>query len=385
MPARSMLVSLAAVAAFSITSVVGAGSAPADPATDPVDGRPVPEGFRLGATTWTSPATGWVLGETTCDGEPCAATIRTLDGGRHWSLTGTLTTPLAESGGPGVTEVAFADPLHGWAYGPSLHATSDGGRRWEEAAIPAGDSQVLAVAGNPFVVYAVTSPCEIGQPAECSDPATLWRSAPALAARGIWHEVPGVDLPVASAATLAVEGPTAYVLVPQPPPQPDTFYATEDTHSWPERPSPCDPSLGETLVDVAPRSPRDVALLCVAQSGFSRAVKNVYRSDDTGRTTTSAGTAPELGIRTELAVAPDGTLALASVSSGSWIYLNEGGTTWTTPVALADGGNGWNDLVLTTPRTGWVVYDPAPFTVSTSALFTTDDGGQTWGPVDLTG
>jgi photosystem II stability/assembly factor-like uncharacterized protein len=388
-PARSVRMSLMAAMAVTVVTVlavasVGLAAGPAsDQAAATTAQEPVPEGFRVRATTWRTPASGWVLGETTCDGTPCAATIQTRDGGQRWWLTGTMDTPLAEPGGPGVTEVDFAGPRIGWAYGPSLFATSDGGRTWAEADLPGDGTQVLDLAANAGSVYAVVSPCEVGRPAECETPPALWHSLPALAALGVWRQVP-VDLPVVTAATVAVEGPSAYVVAPEPPPFPGAFYATDNGRTWSARPTPCDNQAGEVLTDAAPQNRREVALLCVAQAGFSRAAKTAHRSDDNGRTTTPAGTAPLLGITSDLAAAPDGTLALASASSGSWIYLNDGGTPWTTPVAFADGGLGWNDLTMPGADVGYVVYDPAITRTETAgSLFATRDGGRTWTPVDL--
>ena len=145
------------------------------------------------------------------------------------------------------------------------------------------------------------------------------------------------------------------------PPAPDAFFATEDGRRWSARPSPCDKEgNGDVLADVAPTSRRDVALACVGSAGFSKAAKRVFRSDDGARTTTPAGITPEWGIASKLAATPGGTLALASTSSGSWIYLNDtGAEVWTTPVEEGDGGAGWNDLTFTGEDVGWVVYSPA--------------------------
>ena len=51
-----------------------------------------------------------------------------------------------------------------------------------------------------------------------------------------------------------------------------------------------------------------VALLCDGNPGFSKAVKAVYRSANTGRTDTYAGTMGLYGIQAELAVSPAGDL-----------------------------------------------------------------------------
>ena len=64
--------------------------------------------------------------------------------------------------GPGVTEVRFTDSSHGWVFGPALWSTSDGGATWTKEA-PPGGPQVLALAADADAIYAVVSPCRVGQ------------------------------------------------------------------------------------------------------------------------------------------------------------------------------------------------------------------------------
>jgi photosystem II stability/assembly factor-like uncharacterized protein len=386
---RRLLAACAASVALGAALIAGPAAAGATrEQAGPESPAAVPDGFRAQSVTWVTPGLGWLLGTATCEGgEPCTPVLRTRDGGRTWSAAGDVGAPLAPPGEPGVADVDFAGPLRGWAFGPSLHTTADGGRTWREAPLPGGGQRVLDLVAGPATVYAVVSPCAIGEPPwECTEPPTLWRAPATPFGPARWRPV-DVDLPVGAEAELAQWGRTAYVVGQLPPPTPDAFYATTDGVRWSERPSPCDKEgNGEVLVDVAPTSPSDVALLCVGSAGFSRAAKTAYRSTDAARTTTSAGTAPELGILTELAATRSGTLAMASTSSGSWIYLDDtGGTDWSTPVAEGDGGAGWNDLSFTTDRVGWVVYAPANWFPGTGTLMRTGDGGRTWAAAPLTG
>jgi photosystem II stability/assembly factor-like uncharacterized protein len=126
-----------------------------------------------------------------------------------------------------------------------------------------------------------------------------------------------------------------------------------------------------------------VALLCVGDAGFSKATKHVFRSTDTAKTTTDAGITPRLGIQSTLAATPSGTLAVASVSSGSWLYRNTGATTWETVLDEADGGSGWNDLLFTTDQDGFLIHAPAAGWTGEGTLLTTHDAGATWTPVKI--
>ena len=183
---------------------------------------------------------------------------------------------------------------------------------------------------------------------------------------------------------LAQYGTVAYLVVPSAlldAPTADVLEVTLDGVSWSSRPDPCHPDQGETLESVAPITSTRVALLCNANIGFGKAAKRVVRSDDNGLTTRSAGMLPLLGIVSQMAAAPNGTLIVSSFSIGSWIYRNDGGKTWTTSVDSADGGEGWNDVVMTTNQIGWVIHGPASSPFLAGELGTTSDGGVTWAPV----
>ncbi|RFS81785.1 hypothetical protein D0T12_29095 [Actinomadura spongiicola] len=347
-----------------------------------VRGRPVPGDFRAQSSTWPSPRRGWVLGTVPCPAGRCTAVATTRDGGRTWSAVGAPPAPLAPPGEAGITKIRFADVRHGWAFGPSFYATSDGGHTWREAAPPGDGRRVLSLAADAGVVYAAVSPCALGVPPyECDKPPSVWR---ARVGHGKWRRVP-VTLPAgtASGVILALHQRTAYIAMPGTAGQPDAFFASDSGRRWSPRPSPCDKEHAEALVDVAPMPRGRVALLCVGDVGFSKATKHVFRSTDTARTTSDAGTTPRPGIWSALAATPSGTtLAVTSVADGSWIYRSTGDVTWATVVENLDGGAGWEDLLFTTDRNGFVVYAPAGLN-GEGVLLATSDAGETWAPVTI--
>jgi photosystem II stability/assembly factor-like uncharacterized protein len=346
----------------------------------------IPSGFHAQSLSWVSATHGWMIGSGPCGQTTCTTVVRTTDGGGTWKKIGTLSAPLTLEEATGVTEVRFADDLHGWAFEPTLWATSDGGATWQRQAPPGNGRLVLALAGDSDAAYAVVSRCRLNR--LCKFPATLWRTTPG---QGSWTQV-SLTLPDLSAfntVVLAVHGVVAYLAVPSfllhagASADPDVLDVTADGKQWSTRPDPCDPGNGETLTSVAPISDTKVALLCQGNIGFGKAEKRVLRSNDTGQTTSPAGTMPLYGIVTQLAAASNGTLAAASFSIGSWIYRNAGGETWTTQVDLGDGGMGWNDIVFTTNQIGFVIHGPASCCGGhgPGELWTTADGGVTWSPV----
>src|SRR5205814_3094716 len=129
-----------------------------------------------------------LLGRGTCGQKSCAVVLRTTDGGVTWSKVGAFNAPVTLEDQAGVTEIRFADDLHGWAFEPGLYATSDGGVTWERQRPPGNGHLVLALGGDAQAVYAVVTECRFGQ--NCTRPATLWRTTPG----GSWTQV-SVTLP----------------------------------------------------------------------------------------------------------------------------------------------------------------------------------------------
>jgi photosystem II stability/assembly factor-like uncharacterized protein len=352
-----------------------AGTLPAAAAT--VAGATRPKDFAAQSITWVSPTRGWMLGSAPCGARSCRDVVATTNGGRTWVLRGKVRAPLSPYGHRGVTELRFANRQIGWAYGPALHATTDGGASWLPEAIPGGGRRVLAMTAGTDAAYLVESACKPNRPLNhCHHPSILWTSQPPGAG---WTKV-SVNLPVSNQGLLASVGWVAYVAIPRLYPDRDVLYATVDGTTWERRTVPCSKPRDETLTSVAPMAKRRVALLCIGDPGIGKSVKRVFRSNDAARTLRSAGTAPLLGITSQLAATPDGTLALASFSSGSWIYRNVEGRTWTTAADLGDGGEGWNDIGFTTDTTGFVIHGPEAF-FGPGELWGTTDAGATWGPL----
>ncbi len=339
----------------------------------------VPKNFRANSITWDTPKNGWVLGTGKCSPAPCSDVIGTIDDGKSWRLVGSVPAPIAtqrRSKALGVTEIRFATPKVGWAFDPALQQTTDGGRTWAPATIPGGGQQVLSLATNSTEAYAVVSACK-WLTGICKKPLTFWHTTSLTG--GSWTQIP-LDLPVNLAANVSVFGRTVYVIDPLLEfGADDKLYASTDGRHFSSRPAPCDHTQDLELTQAVATSATDVALLCYGDPGFSKAVKIVYRSSDTGKTDTSAGMAGLYGIQSQLAASPSGNLAIASQSDGSFLYINDTHKkTWTMVEGIGDGGLGWNDIVYSSGQEAWVVYSPAALFDGLGQLYVTRDGGKTW-------
>jgi len=363
-----------------VLSVSGALLAGATPAS----ARGVlPDGFRAQSISFVTRDHGWILGKGGCGATAnCTQVLHTVNGGQTWHKVGAIHAPLDQDKIGGVSEIRFADDLHGWAFYPSFWATDDGGHTWTKQAIPGGGLQVPVVAADADATYALISHCRLSQtPATCT-PAELWKSTLQLPA---WTKTSlkikkGL---VTNAARISMHGEVAYLIVPTES-DPDFVRATVNGTFWQPRPDPCT-RPDESVVDVTATSDTGVVFTCVGDPGLGHSWKRVFRSNDTGRTAATYGAIPTDGIVTQLAAAPNGRLIMTSWGApGSWIYRSNVGRAWTTPEALGDNGAGWNDVTMTTNQVGFVVHGPAavyPAGERPGQLAETQDGGESWLPV----
>jgi len=357
-------------------AVAGGSASPAGPAREPASAS-LPAAFKAASITWLSGKRGWILGSAPCGKRSCAHVAGTSDGGKTWRLVGSMPVPIATNATPsdvGVAEIRFATSAVGWAFGPALLRTGNGGRTWAPLPVPGHGKQVLALDATAAGTYAVVSPCKEFAQKCTATMLSFWR-ADSPAGRS-WTRIP-VRLPINSLARIAGFGKTVYVVDPG---LPGTLYASTDGRHFAARRSPCSAATESGLVQAVPTSATAVALLCVGDPGFSKAVKTVYRSANTGRTVSSAGTTPARGIEAELAASTSGSLLVAAWADRSSIYLNDSHkTAWTTALDLGDGGAGFADLAYVTSKVAWAVYGPvSSFSANFGKLYVTRDGGKHW-------
>jgi len=92
-----------------------------------------------------------------------------------------------------------------------------------------------------------------------------------------------------------------------------------------------------------------------------------------------------------LSAATVSTLAIATSSAATGIYRSvNGGDTWTTPLSLNDGGEGWGDFGFTDSTHGFAIHAPigryqtagtGATSVDTGTMYITSDAGATWSAV----
>lgn len=108
---------------------------------------PVPGGFRPVSFTAISDSDWWLLGSAPCKRAPCTSIVTTRDGGRSF-----VGLPAPRTGR--VDQLRFADLHNGFAFGPELWRTHNGGETWKPVEL-GGNVEDLTAAGG--WVYALLS------------------------------------------------------------------------------------------------------------------------------------------------------------------------------------------------------------------------------------
>lgn len=406
---RSRVVALAGVAVLA----AGCGSSLGQH-TGTVRGRPssglptIASNLNLTALSFVTPKDGYVLGSRCHGSAPTCKTVvmATLDGGQTWKASAPPSAaagdgPVTTTGGPGVsavTDITFANRLDGWAWGPSLYATTDAAASWRRIATL---GQVLALAVVGKQVWVVEAGCT-SQTRRGACPLVL-QSAPI--GGGAWTSTPGLPPVRATAATLvATSSEEAWLEVAGPSAggggSPLILYGTSDAGTtWKLREDPCRFAVPGSGADpMAAVGVATVWLGCAGEPGAGSQAKAIYTSTDAGRTWKLAGssgpagagppargTVPLAGYLQQLVVTSP-TVAWMALARGTLMVTRDGGRTWEAaiPSALLAGSSGAAAVAFAGPTSGWalagVVGEPGGSS-ATDVVFRTVDGGRRWAPV----
>jgi len=346
--------------------------------------------FLAQSISFTSATDAWLLGMQRCTAGWCTTLRHSVNGGATWTRASAPATSIGTGTSVQVSELHFATPTAGYAFGPGLWVTHDAGAHWHRPVLP---GEVVALATTTTEAYAVVAPCWPFTATSCSSPSRLYHSRVGSDA---WHPVPGVTIPPsASPAALDVSGSAVYLLVAAG----KYLLGAPDGLHFSHVAVPCPRTatgLAMGPVDLALTSATRLAVLCAGGVAAGSEGKKVYVSSDGGRRFHQIATPPFGGDVGQLVAAGPSTLLVAARSGASEIYRTSGAdTTWTTPITIGDGGMGFVDLAFSDALHGAMIHGPADSLVPSRVplnslpypgqLYLTSDAGASWRRVVVSG
>jgi len=390
------------------TGVGNQASAGASAVPSPAALAPVPPNFRPTSVTFVGTETGWVIGQAGVAGHCatafCTSVARTDDAGKTWSG---VPAPLTGSpdGSTGVSGIRFLNTEDGWAFGPGLFATRDGGRTWTPVGTGGLRVTDLETVGNR--VFALFASCTGSGPefaAACTSFTLYSASAAASTSASDWTPVGTstsglTDGTADEAASLVLTGSRGFLLAPD-----RALYAGPVNGSGPwtlvNSITPACP-VGYAQADGQPAgalfaavSGKELILACATVSGSrgsgasggsggsggSRGSggqqKLIFSSPNGGTSWIQIATAPTAGITTSVAASPAETVVLGT-NQGIDV-LPAGDITWQAanlaPAAAAAGG--FSYVGMTTDEQGIAL----PANPAAGTVWFTFDGGLRWQP-----
>jgi photosystem II stability/assembly factor-like uncharacterized protein len=368
------------------------GPGTASPAATPAaPSPPVPANFAATSVTFVGPDTGFVIGQAgtpgRCTGpnpDICTSLAGTGDGGRTWHgvpapLTG------APDGPAGVSQVRFYDTSTGWAFGPQLWATHDGGQTWQP--VSTGGRRVTDLEAAGQRVFAVWARCT-GHGADFAAGCTSARLYSAAPDGGSWAPVAGSGTSfgmsgAASPAALVLTSHRGYLLRPDgmllsgPVTGPARWRLVTGaavpclTGAGPASSPPGAGSPGAGLLAATTSSGSGLVLVCPGTAVGTTQPKTVYTSADGGRSWQKSGPAGQAGTATSVAATGSGTVVLATTEGIQ--VSTDGGASWAPARGTLPAG-GFGYVGMTEVSQGVAV----PADPGVHAVWFTHDGGRTW-------
>ncbi len=323
------------------------------------------------SVSFVTASRGWLLA-TPCANQPrtCRTVVvrETADGGRSWFPVSAPSAPPADvyqSSPPAgaVGTILFTSGGRGWAFGPALWQTTDGGATWRRVNGPGGQVQDVAVdAGRVLALTERCRPCRM----------QVYAAPVYAAAAGTddWRAVPGASSTGARNAVLAVSGADGYLAGPS------VLLGGSVNGRWHPLPFPC---RGDWTAVPAAAAGGLLFLGCAAQPGAGSQLKAGYLSADGGHTWHQVTAPPDDGYLGSASMSPAGTILLSGDRMDIYLSWDRGRSWHESPSlagAAATAGAGF-------PLTGSILTGTFGYAFQQSVVWLTRDGGHTWTSVTI--
>jgi hypothetical protein len=331
--------------------------------------------FEPTSITFVNGAVGAVLGRTTvdCPAVLCTSMAGTSDYARTWTKVD-APPAVPPSGRLGVSQVRFLNGDNGWAYGPELYATHDGGATWTKIIGLGGRVIDLATVGDR--AYAVVAKCT-GSGSDFAAGCSRFALYSTLYNSDSWQPVTGASgrQPVRPGG-LQLTSQYGYLLAGS------TLLAGSPSGGTWQKVTPASglvpgclragrgsPGSSGSSGLIAPGANSGLYLLCPPADG---ALATLYTSVDAGQTWQKSGQFTGSGTATSLAVAPTTGTLVGATSSGIF-YSTESSGSWHR-AGGADPAGGFSFVGMTTTTLGVAI----PADPGLREIFITSDGGLNW-------
>lgn len=310
---------------------------------------------------------------------PCQVFTRVSDdGGVTWSAPAVLATALWPSQDPpwnalGPNNLVVSNPEDGYAYGPDLYQTRDGGRSWRKLPVTGQVATAAAVGADLWLVVWHG----------CSDYGCTGWELDTVDAQGHVERTPTQPLAISPppAGVTKVGVPTTLIR-----PAASTAYlmgfdSLQVTHdggaSWARATFPCDSTYDDT-VDFSAGSPTMLWAVCASESGAGMEQKQLWRSINSG--TSWQGPLPlESDGYSDRITAINTDVAWRYGDRGNVLHTVDGGRTW--QVMLPDLFNtayGPPTAFAALDDDAWIFDPNGPYDTDARHLYVTNDAGGSW-------
>ena len=349
--------------------------------------------FQPTSITFVSSRLGAVIGQGQpagpCTGQPtCTSLAGTDDYGKNWFG---VSAPPAGSpdGASGVSQLRFLNEDQGFAFGPALWVTGDGGASWAQVGLPSGvrvtdletvDGQVLAVwarcqgVGTDFAADCNRFTLETAA-AGSAGQLSAWRPVPGATALHAGSSRASAVLTLSAGATTDPSSGTVFLLTPD-----GRVLAgglTGQRLSTAGRvpagclPGPPQPGTGTPSLAQLTYQSGSLYLLCSGQGDMV-----LHVSADGGRSWPQRPAMPQHGTATSLAAGGSGLVIVATTEG--LVESTDDGQTWRLAVSPGRGGpgSGFSWVGMTDQLQGVAL----PADTSRHEVWITRDGGQSWHP-----
>jgi photosystem II stability/assembly factor-like uncharacterized protein len=315
----------------------------------------------------------WVLGYTTSGASTSTTVLQTTDAGQTFTTVGSppdIIGALSRGPGGGLSDIRFGDTKDGWAFGTTLHSTTDAGTSWSAVnGISGGVVDLVASNNTAWALVQTASSSGASSPA-VSNQYALWSTSYGKGPQA-WA---AVALPISLGSTtpsIVDQDGTVTVMAAGPAGAGNKVHVLIGTagKSFTDHTGPCEQDLGGILSN----SKKAIWAEC---PGGTEAT--LYVSKDAGATWTASAVNDPTKIQLERGAAVgaiDDTTAVVFDAAAQRLSKISGTTvTATSATSISD----VTFLGFTTPAVGFAITVSENNSVQ---LLRTADGGATWSAV----